>query len=142
MQQRDSSIYRFSNSFPFSRGYSGENFYRMYGFGINYNLPLFYPDWGFANLVYFLRIRANTFFDYTGVPYYATNGKDVASQYRSAGIEIYLDTKWWNELALSFGIRYSRLLDPDYEGRGPNQWELILPLNILNSGYNNRLPNP
>jgi hypothetical protein len=142
IQQRDSlNQVRFTNSFPFSRGYSGENFYQMLGFGINYNLPLFYPDWGFANLVYFLRIRANAFYDYTGVPYYATNGPGVQSQYRSAGLEIYLDTKWWNQLSLSFGIRYSRLLDPDYEGRGPNQWELILPLNILNKGYSSRLSN-
>jgi hypothetical protein len=143
VQQRDSlNQVRFTNSFPFSRGYSGENFYRMYGFGINYNLPLAYPDWGFAELIYFLRIRANAFFDYTAVPYFATNGPGVQSQYRSAGIEIYFDTKWWNQLALSFGIRYSHLLDPDYEGRSANQWELILPLNILNNGYSNHLVNP
>jgi hypothetical protein len=143
VQQRDSlNQVRFTNSFPFSRGYSGENFYQMYGFGINYNLPLAYPDWGFAELVYFLRIRANVFYDYTAVPYYATNGPGVQSQYRSAGLEIYFDTKWWNQLALSFGIRYSRLLDIDYEGRGPNQWEIILPLSILNNGYNSRLANP
>jgi hypothetical protein len=141
-QQRDSlNQVRFTNSFPFSRGYSGENFYQMYGFGINYNFSLLYPDWGFAELVYFLRIRANAFYDYTAVPSYATNGPGVQSQYRSFGIEIYLDTKWWNQLPLSFGIRYSRLLDQDYEGRGPNQWELILPLNILTQGYSNRLSN-
>ena len=137
IQQRDSlNQVRFTNNFPFARGYSGENFYQMYGLGINYNFPLLYPDWGFANIIYFLRVRANAYFDYTGVPFYATNGPGVQQQYRSAGIEIYFDTQWWNQLPLSFGIRYSRLLDPDYEGRGPNQWELILPLNILNKGYN------
>jgi hypothetical protein len=143
VQQRDSlNQVRFSNSFPFSRGYSGENFYRMAGLGVNYNFPFLYPDWGFADMIYFLRIRANLFYDYTAVPFYATNGPGVQSQYRSTGIEIYFDTKWWNQLALSFGIRYSRLLDPDYGGRGPNQWEVILPLNILNNGYSNRLANP
>ena len=142
-QQRDSlNQVRFSNSFPFARGYSAENFYQMFGFGINYNLPLAYPDWGFANMVYFLRVRANLFYDDTFVPYYATNGPGVQTQYRSAGIEIYLDTKWWNELPLSLGIRYSRLLDADYAGRGPNQWELILPLNILDKGYSQKLANP
>ncbi len=143
IQQRDSlNQVRFSNGFPFSRGYTAENFYQMYGFGFNYNFPLAYPDWGFANMLYFLRIRANVFYDDTVVPDYATNGPGVQSQYRSAGMEIYLDTKWWNELPLSFGIRYSRLLDPDYGGRGPNQWELILPLNILDKGYSNRLLGP
>jgi hypothetical protein len=142
-QQHDSlNQVSFSNNFPFAHGYTAPNFYQMYGLGINYNVPLVYPDWGFANLIYFLRIRANVFYDYTAVPYYATNGPGVQTQYRSAGIEIYLDTQWWNQLPLSFGIRYSRLLDPDYGGRGPNQWELILPLNILDKGYSNRLANP
>jgi hypothetical protein len=143
VQQRDSlNQVSFSNGFPFSRGYTAVNFYQMYGFGLNYNFPLFYPDWGFANLIYFLRIRANIFYDYTAVPYYATNGPGVQSAYRSAGLEIYLDTQWWNQLPLSFGIRYSRLLDPDYGGRGPNQWEIILPLNVLNKGYSNHLSRP
>ncbi|MGB8193543.1 MAG: hypothetical protein WCF67_16555, partial [Chitinophagaceae bacterium] len=56
---------RFSNSFPFSRGYATENFHRMWKLGGNYHLPLLYPDWGFANLVYFLRIRSNLFYDHT-----------------------------------------------------------------------------
>ena len=136
VQQRDSlNQVRFTDNFPFARGYTAVNFYREYGWGINYHFPLFYPDWGFGNLVYFLRVRANLFFDDTYVPYYAANGPGVQTQYRSAGVEIYFDTKWWNQLPLGFGIRYSRLLDPDYGGRGPNQWEFILPVNILSKGY-------
>jgi hypothetical protein len=138
-QQRDSlDQVRFSNSFPFSRGYSGEPFYRMYRLAFNYHFPLAYPDWGFAGIAYFLRIRANAYFDYTGVPVFPANGPGVQPQYRSFGLEVYFDTSWWNELPLSFGIRYSRLLDPDYEGRGPNQWELVLPLNLLAQGYSSR----
>jgi len=129
-QQRD-SLNRggFSNNFPFSRGYSSENFYRMLRLAANYHFPLIYPDAGFGNLLYVLRVRANLYFDYTRVvdPY----DVNVQPQYRSFGAEIYFDTQWWNELALSFGIRYSRLIDPDYEGRGPNQWEFILPINLL-----------
>jgi hypothetical protein len=103
----------------------------MYRFGFNYHIPLAYPDWGFGNMVYFLRIRANLFYDYTKVLDFFTNGNKFQPQYRSYGTEIYFDTKWWNQLPLSFGIRYSRLIDPDFEGRGPNQWEFILPLNLL-----------
>jgi hypothetical protein len=131
-QQRDSlNEIRFSNNFPFSRGYSGENFFRMYRLTANYQFPLFYPDWGFGNMVYFLRIRTNLFYDYTRALDYYTNGDRVQPEYRSTGVEIYFDTKWWNQLSLSFGLRYSRLLDPDFEGRGPNQWEFILPLTLL-----------
>ncbi|HYC28368.1 MAG TPA: hypothetical protein VEB42_06115, partial [Chitinophagaceae bacterium] len=121
----------FSNSFPFSRGYAVFNFHRMWKLGGNYHLPLVYPDWGFANLVYFQRIRANAFYDFTRISDYNTNRVLVDVDFRSYGVEIFFDTKWWNQLPLSFGIRYSRLLDQDVEGRGPNQWEFILPVNLL-----------
>ena len=131
-QQRDSLNHvRFSNNFPFSRGYTAENFYQIYRLGGNYHFPIVYPDWGFANMLYFLRLRANLFYDYTQVRDYYRNGAPFNALYRSFGTEIYLDTKWWNQLQISFGIRYSRLIDPDFGGRGPNQWELILPVNIL-----------
>ncbi len=123
----------FSNGFPFSRGYTAENFYRMYRLAANYHLPLAYPDWGFGNIVYFQRIRANLFYDYTNVEEFYNGPSNTV--FRSFGTEIYFDTKWWNQLPISFGIRYSRLLDPDFEGRGPNQWELILPLNLLSQSY-------
>ena len=133
-QQRDTgSAFQFTNSFPFSRGYSAENFREMYRFGVNYHIPLVYPDWGFGSMVYFLRIRANFFFDYTEAMDFYRTGSMFNQAYRSFGTEIYFDTKWWNQLPLSFGIRYSRLLDPDFEGRGPNQWELVLPITLLSN---------
>ncbi|HET6254590.1 MAG TPA: hypothetical protein VFE32_10970 [Puia sp.] len=137
-QQRDTlNNARFTNSFPFSRGYAAENFYRMWRWSANYQLPLVYPEWGVGNIVYFTRIRTNLYYDYTKAMDVAITGTPYG-QFRSFGSEIYFDTNWWNELPISFGIRYSRLLDPDYEGRGPNQWELILPLNILSQGYSAR----
>ncbi len=131
-QQRDSlHQYGFSNSFPFSRGYSGVDFFRMYRLAGNYHFPLLYPDWGLGSVIYFLRIRSNLFFDYTRVFDFYSDGSRVPPQYRSFGAEIFFDTKWWNQLPVNFGIRYSRLMDRDFEGRGPNQWEFILPVNLL-----------
>ena len=131
-QQRDSTQQvSFSNGLPFSRGYSAENFYRMYRFSGNYHFPIAYPDWGFGSIVYFLRVRANVFFDYTRAKDFYTNGNKFDAQYRSVGSEVFFDTNWWNQLGVSFGFRYSRLLDNDFLGRGPNQWELVLPINLL-----------
>jgi hypothetical protein len=105
----------------------------MYRFAGNYHFPLLYPDWGLGGIVYFLRIRANLYYDYTKALDFYPNGSKFQGQYRSYGTEIYFDTKWWNQLAINFGIRYSRLIDPDFEGRGPNQWEFILPINLLSN---------
>jgi hypothetical protein len=130
-QARDTAgQYRFDNNFPFSRGYPAVDFPRMWKLGTNYHFPLLYPDWGFANIVYFLRIRANAFYDYTGIKSRRTGQKIYLN---TVGGEIFFDTRWWNQQPVTFGIRYSRLLDTDVYTRppNPNQWEFILPVNLL-----------
>lgn len=128
-QQRDTlRVYPFTNNFPFSRGYSSVNFPRMWRLGSNYHFPLLYPDWGFGNIVYYKRIRANGFYDYTQVKSLSSGNK---SNFRTTGAELFFDTKWWNQQDISFGIRYSRLLDYKTFGiKQPNQWEIILPLSL------------
>jgi len=124
----------FSNSIPFSRGYSAENLHQMAKWGVNYHFPLLYPDAGLANVLYILRIRGNLFYDQTHVKDFSRNGDIFKTDFRSTGTEVYFDTKWWNELPLTFGIRYSRLLDEDiFGGTGRNRWEFILPVNLLNN---------
>jgi hypothetical protein len=125
-QTRSKSNYQFSNNFPFSRGYSAINYQQMEKIGFNYHFPIAYPDAGLAQVVYLLRLRANPFFDITN----ATDDNGVNFIYRSAGVEVFFDTKWWNQESISFGIRYSRLLDEDPLGIS-NQWEFILPVNLF-----------
>ena len=98
--------------------------------GINYHFPFWYPDKGFGNIVYFLRIRSNAFYDQTKV---FSENLNQTREFRSGGMEIYFDTKWWNQQNISFGFRYSRLLDPDVLNRNQNQWELILPVNLFSN---------
>mgnify|MGYP000131804478 CR=1 FL=1 len=127
-QGRDTLGYTFPNSFPFARGYSNIDAPRMWKFGANYHLPLVYPDWGFANIVYFLRVRGNAFYDYSTIKSLRTGAK---FNFSSMGAELFFDTKWWNEYEVTFGIRYSRLADGELLGMAPNQWEFILPVNLL-----------
>lgn len=130
-QKRDTLPDLFSNNFPYSRGYQGLTTRRMFKLGINYHLPLLYPDWGFGNIVYFLRIRANAFYDYTNAKA-SVNGKLTEIINRSTGTEIYFDTKIWNSLPVSFGFRYSRLLDTDIRNPAAvNRWEIIIPVNLI-----------
>ena len=130
-QKRDSLPDIFSNTFPYSRGYLALSTRRMYKLGINYQLPVLYPDWGFANVIFFQRIRANAFYDYTNAR--ARLNKVLTEIInRSAGTEIFFDTKIWNSLPVSFGVRYSRLLDTDLRNPGSvNRWEFIVPVGFI-----------
>jgi hypothetical protein len=121
----------YTNNFPFARGYNERSFHKMFKAGFNYHLPLAYPDWGIGSVVYFLRVRGNLFFDYTHAKDYDNNNKPFTRNYRSYGMELNFDTKWWNQQPVSFGLRYSRLVDANLQGISPNQWELILPVNLI-----------
>ncbi len=130
IQQRDTMRqYIFSNSFPFARGYSSVDFSRMWQVGFNYHFPLLYPDFGVGNIVYLQRIRANAFYD-------ITQGMSLRTRqtfpFKSAGAEIYFDTKWWNQQTVTIGVRYIRLLDREFSGvTQSNKWEVFLPFNLL-----------
>lgn len=103
----------------------------MYKIGVNYHFPLFYPDGGIPGLVYFQRIRANVFYDYNSATARVNNILTEVKG-RSSGTEIYFDTKVWNSLPVTIGIRYSRLLDADLLNPGvKNRWEIILPIGLI-----------
>jgi hypothetical protein len=135
-QKRDTLSDLFSNTFSYARGYEALSTRRMYKLGANYHFPLFYPDWGVGGLIYFQRIRANAFFDYNialaRVRY--TNGTTALTDIkgRSTGGELYFDTKIWSALPVSFGVRFSHLLDVDLLNPAvKNRWEIIIPIGLI-----------
>jgi hypothetical protein len=127
-QQRDTTNIIFSNSFANARGYDDYYLSRMWRASVNYHFPIVYPDWGFGNILYFQRIRGNAFYDFEKV--YSKN-KTTTEDLRSVGGEIYLDTKWWNEYPLTFGFRYSYLLDSELTGSNQKSvFEILIPIVI------------
>ncbi len=130
-QKRDSLPDLFTNTFSYSRGYQALSTRRMYKTGVNYHFPIVYPDWGFGNILYFQRIRANAFYDFTNAKA-RVNGKLTEIINRSTGTEVYFDSKLWNALPVSFGVRYSRLLDKDLlNPLVKNRWEIIIPIGLI-----------
>lgn len=134
-QQRDTSRLLFSSRLANARGYS--DYYgttagsRLWRLSSNYHLPLLYPDWGFANILYLQRIRGDIFYDWQRI---YSNDKRFNKDFRSTGIELYADTKWWNQYPLTFGFRISCLLDDDPRvgnKKGNLFYEFILPVSIL-----------
>ena len=127
-QQRDTANIIFSNSFANARGYNDYYLSRMWRASANYHFPIVYPDWGFGNILYFQRIRGNAFYDFEKI---YSNNKIRTENLRSMGGEIYLDTKWWNEYPLTFGFRYSYLLDTELTGSNQkNVFEILIPIVI------------
>ena len=128
-QQRDTLRTLFGSRFPYSRGYTEAYLSRMWKLGANYHFPVWVPDWGFANILYLQRIRANIFYDLTRV--YSRN-KLVTVDQRSVGTEFYFDTNWWNQYPLTFGFRISTRLDPDLVSGQKGTWfEFIMPVSII-----------
>jgi len=131
-QKNKGDVIDFSNSFPFSRGYAAENLYEMNKAGVNYHFPIAYPDAGFANTFYLARIRGNAFYDYTYANDFYSNGGKFKGTFRSTGAEVYFDSQFFNEAAISFGFRYSRLLNNDtFGGTGRNRFEIIVPVTVF-----------
>ncbi len=130
-QQTDTNNVVFSNRFAMSRGFEDYYLSRMWKVAANYHLPLIYPDWGFANIAYLLRVRANVFFDISRA---YSNNKLFTRDFKSTGGEIFFDTKWWNSLPVSFGFRVSYLLDDGLysgEGKGSTFFEFIVPVGLI-----------
>ena len=52
----------------------------------------------------------------------------------SVGGELFFDTKWWNQLPVSFGLRASYLLDDGFvsgDRKGNMFYEFILPMDLI-----------
>lgn len=129
-QQKDTMLrYAFSDNFVYARGYEKPFYEHMYKLGANYHLPIAYPDWGFANLLYFMRLRGNLFYDHS-VSYHFRRKQHYT--YASAGGELFFDTKLGNVLPFTFGVRYSHLLNDDpYDLSRKGRFEFIVPLQQL-----------
>lgn len=124
-QQRDTMLrYSFSDNFVYARGYGKPFYEHITKVAANYHFPICYPDWGFANIIYFMRLRGNLFYDHS-VAYNFRTKKD--GTYASTGVELFVDTKLGNALPFIFGMRYSQRLN-EHQG---NRFELIVPLQQL-----------
>ncbi len=109
--------YKFRNLFFYPKGYTTTLRSDGVGkFGINYALPLVYPDLKLGSLVYLNRIKLNGFFDAAIVNFnsiYPPFQRTIirVDYMRSMGFDLTFDTKILRLLELEIGVRYSYLLD-------------------------------
>ncbi len=59
--------YSLSDRIRYPRGWGKIDTKEAYSFGIEYKLPLFYPDWNISSLIYLKRVKASLFADYANL---------------------------------------------------------------------------
>lgn len=98
--------------YVFSRGFNHFTTPHYTKGSIDYALPLAYPDKNIGGALYIKRIYTNFFYDFTRVER-QEGGREFK---KSAGNELYFDTKFLRILPLSVGLRYYGK-DPDRKRR-------------------------
>ncbi len=103
------------DTFNYARGYKVNPSEKAIGVSINYQLPILYPDFGFAGIAYFKRLRANLFGDFTKIRDSYYSDYFYPQKQQSLGFELILDTTFLNlkEIEIGIGYRGSWLLQTD-----------------------------
>ncbi len=98
--------YRYLDQFQYHRGGNNILCDQAMRMSVDYMLPLVYPDFGFFDLIYFRRIRANFFADYARytLPRRTEIGKSI-------GLELFFDNRYFNEFPVTSGVRVSHSED-------------------------------
>ena len=117
--------YRFTNIYMPARGYNAPLADEYLTLGVNYAMPLFYPDWALGGLAFLKRIKANAFYDMTqaqlNFPF------NQQQQFRSVGVELTADLRLLRLVEVDAGVRYSYLLDKNFAPKtGQHQFEFLL----------------
>lgn len=83
--------YNFSNKVLYPRGIVDNYAAKIYGAAsFDYSLPLLYPDWGWNGVIYFKRIYANLFADYSIGSYFTSTGTKSINHH-SWGVDLNID---------------------------------------------------
>ena len=105
------NLYQYPDIFRYARGFRSPLNDDVYRIGVNYQLPLLYPDVGLAGITYFKRIRLNAFFDHSRFTLDFADG--VSFDENSAGGQLYFDNVWLNTQLITIGVEAAYRLTPD-----------------------------
>ncbi len=121
---QEGGSFSFTRRYIMPRGYDVVPARKAWRAGINYRMPLAYPDLNVGSFLYFKRLKGNFFFDYGEA--YLNGNKAVLS---STGAEITCDTHVFRFfIPLDLGLRYAYL-----PRTGEHRTEFLLGINF--SGF-------
>ncbi len=127
MYQRQDVLdnYRFPNLFVYPRGYDAVFGDEVFKLGLNYRLPLLYPDRAVGGLAFLKRVKANVFYDHNWLN--ANSPFTNTWTQQSAGLELTFDVRALRLLEIDFGVRYSYVLGDDFLPQGGrHQFDFLL----------------
>ena len=114
----NNDYYLFSSPQSFSRGHDRISWDRFWELKFDYLFPVWYPDFGIGSIIYFKRLRAGFFGDYTKI----RNLSGKYKTYKSAGMEAYIQFHIFRlKLPLEIGGRVSYIFKEN------NNKELFIP---------------
>jgi len=85
-QHRIYKYYSYSDQIIMPRGYSGIYAGRIFTGSVNYEFPVFCPDWHIGPVLYLKRLKAGIFYDHA-----ITFNKDSNEDYNSLGLDLTFD---------------------------------------------------
>ncbi|WP_235299185.1 TolB family protein [Portibacter marinus] len=100
--------------FSYAPGFFSEQYDWALGLNATYAMPLAYPDWGFADFIYFKRITTKPFYHYNHLRF-----ENETTEFQSIGLDLLSDVVFINNIfsEIEVGIRLSYLVGPLPEGR-------------------------
>ncbi|MFY0686861.1 MAG: hypothetical protein JXQ90_06835 [Cyclobacteriaceae bacterium] len=137
------SVYKFQDNVRYARGYIGEIHSKMSRIGINYALPLLYPDLALGPIMFIKRVKLNSFYDMgiatlNATPWseflnlssassrlFTSSTPRTTNYFSSVGGELTFDFRAFRSLEMDLGVRASYLLN-DQGDRNPLQFDLVL----------------
>ena len=115
IQHKQQMDFAFSDRIRFPRGHSHALNDQMYSFGIDYHVPLLYPDLSIWGLAYIKRLKMKMFYDFANYSS-TTVQNNISTTYsgrlRSTGVELKADMHFIHFIApMEIGFRTSYLFN-------------------------------
>jgi len=133
--------YKFVDNFSYARGYPSVPHDKINRFSVNYSIPIWYPDLAAGPVAFFQRVKTNFFFDFSEASLDPILVSDFITdpnlnpnaqfeflnrRYKSVGVELTFDFRFFRIVDLDLGVRWSYLLDQEnVSGFNQNQFEFI-----------------
>lgn len=113
--QFDYNEYKLTNKLLVPRGLVDETPAKDYlAFQTTYAMPLAYPEWGLDGFLYFRRISAEAFFDYSFGRYYNRSPQEWNNSNYSAGVIVAVDTNIFSTLQTQLSFTFANTSEQNF----------------------------